>query len=438
MRHLIGLAGALLAALTAGPAAADYVVLKNGQRLRGEVIARGETGVDLQLPSLSTTIPHDDIATIETEKPEAYFEEEATRLLKRSYWDQAAKFLERGLEKCPDHAPLKTLAAATAKLRAALDAVDQMDLAKAETLAAAAVDIAPQIDRFARELKRISQAKGYAAEHGSLPGDFRELTEGRVIIRHHHPAKAAAWAKQATELIPEVVRRVRRARAHKIPAESRLVISVYRTADAYEAGTVKARPYGRLAGTNAARMTSSTTAATYMDAADDWIPAIVERFVVTQMYEFTPLWLREGLVGGGNVKDNEMVLRDAAAELLEGEQLLALEELLRVGHYEQFDDMISRNRFRSQAAAFTRYVCGFGNGLRETSRAITKSRNMVLYALLDPRKKQRRLKSYRFEDLVPIFLTRQLPERFGLKDLPTMEKDFGEWIATGKRKGRKR
>ncbi|MBN1417340.1 MAG: tetratricopeptide repeat protein [Planctomycetes bacterium] len=104
---LVIVAGALAAAICATRAGADLIVLKNGQRIQARVIARGEKTTQLELPYGRLSIPSRDIASIETERIDAYLADQADALARQGSFARALALYEEAIRIHPESLKLR-------------------------------------------------------------------------------------------------------------------------------------------------------------------------------------------------------------------------------------------------------------------------------------------------------------------------------------------
>jgi hypothetical protein len=420
---------------TITPANADWVVLRNGHKLRGEVLETTADAVVLRMPGNTATLALGEVDRVIKEPLASYFEQVARELLERNDDDGAARLLARGREHSPEHAPLAPLALAALALRRAAAAVLELDFDAAISATEAAAAAYPGSKRIERDLERLAATRAFFQQHGSLPGDPIALRAPGVTVLHHHPLRAPAWAERAAGLITKWHKLLRRSDSHSLPSDALLVLVVARTVDEVRAAAAKAAPAGILPDSDEALLISRTKAITHMGAVDDQLEALVSRYVATQLHEYHPHWIIEGLVAGGATPEREAEWRHQASVLLELEKgVLGLLPLSTVRGYAQLDDAVARENYRIQAAATLRFVCGFSSGRRTLSRAVEDARNAMLYDLLNPKIKHYRQKSYRIEDLIPRYLNILLPRALKFESHERFEHAFREWVRTGSRR----
>ncbi len=423
----VGLAGCAVSA------AADWVVLHNGERLRGQVENRAADPVVLVMPSMTARIERADIAEVVVEAPEVYFVEAARACVEQGVLRDAARLVERGRGTCAE--ALAPVALAIEALEAARSAEAELDFATAVDRARAAREAFGPSAQLDRELARLEKVKVFFDANKSLPGELLERANGPIAILHHHPKDAVRWWDEAAAELVRVVPTMRRSVHHKLPEEAVFVLVVHRDRDEYLAATKGLSAHGLLPDTDQARLVSRTRGATYAEVASKHLPALVARFAALALYEFAPLWLTEGLASGAAAPTAEAACRETATALAAAAPLSSLESVMKTSHYGDLD-FVARERFFGLSRSFVRYVAGSRDGVPKVSRAIEHARNAMLADLLNPGKKHFKLKSYRIEDLLRGYLPLFVPKELGFDDVGALEKDYTQWIATGKRKGK--
>lgn len=427
---------ALLCCALAQTASADWILLHNGHKLRGEVTSDDGEHLELQLPSIKTTIKRSAVKMIIKEPTGVYFNESIRTLIRRGDFRSAKLLAARAAKANPADARLANLSKASDKLAAAADQIDAFSYAEALPLVAQAIELLPKIKALPRILQRYRDEAAHVERFGTLPGPFRQLTVNQVVVLHHHTPKAKGWGKRADALIDDAVKRLGRSKSHRLPKDVMLILAVYRNAEEYRKGIEAARPYGVFPETDEARLVSRTRGATHMGAIDEQLPTLIDRWVAVQLHEFHPLWITEGLVAGGHTEAWEQEkqrekLYNAASEA----GLYDLLSLSKLTHYGELETPEDKARFKLHSTLQVRFVCGFPGGRRILSKAVSDARNAVFWHLFNPKLKRGRLKSYRMEDLVPQFLAISLPKALRIRGgVEEFDARFANWLTTGSRK----
>ncbi len=423
----------LLLCLT-GVAHADYVLLKNGQRLRGEVVEEGDSEIVLLMPSVRARLARDKILRVIKEDNRRYYQSEGNKFLERGMYEDVVRFTKRGLERYKDAAELRTLSEVGGLLLEARKKVAELAFPAALELTKQARAKLESSKRVQRELESLESTHAYFAKNGSLPGDWMSLKRSGVRIVHHHPQIAKRLAKRVDELIKAKVLQYRASVSHKLPKEAVFVLMLYRNRDEFLAGMpdVKKYPQGLLPMTDGARLVTDTRAASYQGEAEKWLEDLASRYVLIQLYQLLPLWALEGLAAGGLDKQQD-ALRAAVNKQREAQQLTAVERLLAVRDLGQLDQPDQRARFVRQSTLFVHFLSRHSGGRYKLFKSFRVARMEMMKDIRLILKGKKKYKgSLRFENMFVVYVPKVLAKQFKHENLEALGKSFELFVRTGK------